>query len=464
MNRTNFGPLALLALSFTVTVSANSPSARAVVVRTVEASDPQVTKYIYDVRNLLVEVQRGDQILGRFQYDFEGRLIKKIGSSGIRQYVYDGKRVAAEYDGNGNLVASYAYGAEDRLIAITWAVEGRRYVSMDGLGSITTLTDDAGHAVASYHFDAWGRLRFDGELAASENRVLFTGHRYDDELQVYNANARRLDPMTGRFMTQDPAPPKLENPSTLNRYVYVSNRPTHFTDPTGMYEADVHYGETKALALKAGLKESVAELIARGAENPDRKGDPREPVSNGISLKVRGGDVQKQAAGRLTEWHFPRDPGSAEVVPNSAAAQSKLNDAMKSGDPITIGESLHPFEDSWSHQGVPSIHGVAGHPNTRGGYLSEKADHTAEFPDDALQMSQQVYTRMVELRTKHPELADKPAQKFDDFKPQVETFIAAQTIDKKQDALKKLGVEMPKELWYDVTLPTQKRLTPIEKR
>ena len=91
---------------------------------------------------------QGESILGRFQYDFDGRRTKKIGEDGIRQYVYDQTSLLLEYDENGLPKAKYDYGS-DRLISLTRADEGRRFFSFDGLRSVTNLTDDAGSAVAS---------------------------------------------------------------------------------------------------------------------------------------------------------------------------------------------------------------------------------------------------------------------------------------------------------------------------
>ena len=60
------------------------------------------TENRYDLRDKLVEVVQGASTLGRFQYDFEGRRIKKIGEEGLRQYVYDQTSLLAEYDAAGS--------------------------------------------------------------------------------------------------------------------------------------------------------------------------------------------------------------------------------------------------------------------------------------------------------------------------------------------------------------------------
>jgi len=85
----------------------------------------QTPEYIYDTRNKLVEVRRGESVLVRFQWDADGRLIRKIGQLGIRDYVYDGRRVLAEYDENGDQVAKYNW-AGDRVVSVERAGEGIR--------------------------------------------------------------------------------------------------------------------------------------------------------------------------------------------------------------------------------------------------------------------------------------------------------------------------------------------------
>ncbi len=417
------------------------------------------TEYLYDTRNLLAEVRQGSQVLARFAYDSGGRLIQKIGNDGIRQYAYDGPRVLAEYDHNGALIARFRYAGED-LTSVTWVIEGRRWVSTDGLGSVTALTDDRGVAVASYHFDAWGRFRFLEELGASRNRFGFTGYRFDDEVGNYNARARRYDPDLGRFTTQDTYLGKVEEPPTTNRYAYASANPTRYTDPTGQYQADVHYGLTKALALKAGFSEQVAEAIARGTEAPDLPHDPRNPIGSGMTVgrpdwMTRSKEAQKekrQAAQSLREWHFPIDPGKKEVQPGSDAARKKFKEAAKSGNPIVIGESLHPFEDSWSHRGEPSLNGIAGHPKARGDWFSMAADLTVQYPNDARAMAKETYGLLVGLGEANPALRAEDPVEFGQFEDNIDRFILADSKAEKREALKTLGVEMPEEFWKDVSL------------
>ena len=180
-------------------------------------------------------------IIGRHEYDGEGRRIAKHGEDGLRLYAYDDTSILAEYNEFGTEVAKYDYGA-DRLIRLTRA-EGAvipaqagihtLYYSFDGLGSVTSLTSPTGTVAATYHLDAWGNYRFTSELAPSKNRFGYTGHYWDNEAGLYYAKARYYDPFTARFTQADSFLGKIDDPPSLHRYFYANANPTFFTDPTG---------------------------------------------------------------------------------------------------------------------------------------------------------------------------------------------------------------------------------------
>src|SRR5207248_7748109 len=68
----------------------------------------------------------------------------------------------------------------------------------------------------------------------TENHFLFTGYEFDSEMGYYYAEAREQSPNLGRFMSPDLLGGYLEDPQTLNKYVYVRNNPLKLTDPTGL--------------------------------------------------------------------------------------------------------------------------------------------------------------------------------------------------------------------------------------
>jgi RHS repeat-associated protein len=65
----------------------------------------------------------------------------------------------------------------------------------------------------------------------------FTGYERDAETGLDYAFARYYNPRLARFMSVDPLAGDVGDPQSLNRYAYVQNNSTNFTDPTGMFIA-----------------------------------------------------------------------------------------------------------------------------------------------------------------------------------------------------------------------------------
>src|SRR5207249_7872075 len=91
-----------------------------------------------------------------------------------------------------------------------------------------------------------------GEVyAQSPNLYMnFTGANTDLSSSLYDMAFREYHPTEGRWLTPDPgglAAVNLANPQSLNRYAYVTNNPTAFTDPLGLQ------GPCPSQAQQAGI-------------------------------------------------------------------------------------------------------------------------------------------------------------------------------------------------------------------
>jgi len=129
---------------------------------------------------------------------------------------------------NGKLIAIYTQIGDGSTESVL------RYVHLDHLDSVETLTDETGNVVQHLSYDPWGRRRdpttwqqivLGSVLAQTE--LGFTGHNHEDEAGLVYMNARMYDSMLGRFLSPDIMP------DGLNRYSYVKNNPLSFVDPTG---------------------------------------------------------------------------------------------------------------------------------------------------------------------------------------------------------------------------------------
>jgi RHS repeat-associated protein len=212
-----------------------------------------------------------DRILSTEQYDKNGNTIV----SGARTFAYDFENrlksmnngaVTLVYDGDGNRVAKTVGGATTRFLVddlnptgyaqvveelVSGAVQ-RRYTygfqrisqtqflnsawttsfcGYDGFGSVRQLTGPTGAVTDTYDYDAWGNAV--NVTGSTPNVYLYRGEQYDPDLNLYYLRARYFNPLTGRFLSRDPAAGHLGIPATLHKYLYAGGNPVNSLDPSG---------------------------------------------------------------------------------------------------------------------------------------------------------------------------------------------------------------------------------------
>jgi RHS repeat-associated protein len=62
----------------------------------------------------------------------------------------------------------------------------------------------------------------------------YTGHPFDQVLNLYYAKARMYDAQDRRFVAVDKIKGTIENLLTLNLYIYVIDNPLKYIDPLGL--------------------------------------------------------------------------------------------------------------------------------------------------------------------------------------------------------------------------------------
>jgi RHS repeat-associated protein len=243
--------------------------------RSVGASSPTVTAFVYDDANELKEIHAGsptgtlltslsydnngnlqndgtrtytwdslDQlkqvasggVTVAYSYDDSGRRIKKVASGTTTQWLYDGQDVYATYTGSWTrptMLFTSGGGVDDPVIgAVVSAVDTNAYTQAnyyhaDGLGSVVGLSNNANPGLVTQRFDAWGN-KLNGNVDASA-QYGYTGREPDETGLVY-MRARYYNPVLGRFVSRDPAGLQ----GGLNGYAYCDNDPVNCTDPSGM--------------------------------------------------------------------------------------------------------------------------------------------------------------------------------------------------------------------------------------
>lgn len=194
-------------------------------------SDAGGKSYTWDFENRLTQaiVPGTNGGTTAFKYDPFGRRIQKSGPLGTRNYLYDGARLIEEADGSGNVLAKYAHSTEvDEPLSMLRGTVNSYYLN-DGIGSITSLSNQTAALSVTYTFDSFGKLT--AATGTITNPFRYTGREFDTETGIYYYRARYFDPGTGRFVSEDPVRFGGDGPDF---YAYVNNDPTDFTDPLGL--------------------------------------------------------------------------------------------------------------------------------------------------------------------------------------------------------------------------------------
>ncbi|NMO20009.1 hypothetical protein HPC49_21990 [Pyxidicoccus fallax] len=201
----------------------------------------------YTPFNLPSRISEGSRSL-TFRYDaLNGRTVKRSSSGDVTVYIgglYEVRRTTS-----GAAVHAFnILGAEGPAAQVSWAVDAggqvtaRKvlYLHSDHLGSVETVTDEAGAVFERMRYEPFGGRRHPQALGSPQTRgggvrvrQGFTGHEHDEEVGLINMQGRMYDPRLGRFLSPDPLMVGPRVSQMLNRYSYVLNNPLRYTDPTG---------------------------------------------------------------------------------------------------------------------------------------------------------------------------------------------------------------------------------------
>lgn len=85
--------------------------------------------------------------------------------------------------------------------------------------------------VSELRYSPWGETR--DTIGAPTTDRKYTGQREDSYINLYWYGSRWYDPALSHFIMADTIIPGADNPQAWDRYAYVKNNPTRYTDPTG---------------------------------------------------------------------------------------------------------------------------------------------------------------------------------------------------------------------------------------
>lgn len=272
------------------------------------------TTYNYDIENHLLSASGAN-----LTYDALGRLYSVTSGSNVTTFVYDGDRIAMEYDGSGNVLRRFVYArsGDDPILWYEGSTVGqstRRYLLADHEGSIITITDGSGVAIATNQYDTYGLGN-----SLNEGRFQYTGQAYIPEVGLYYYKARMYSPALGRFMQTDP----IGYTDDLDLYTYVGNDPMDRTDTSGT----------------SGCPTDPGDCEVHGT--PQKTGTPGHDVA---SAKV--GEEWK-ASGQYKSIHYNQKMSTIARDASAGAKQPDVGGVRHTGqiDTVEIGSKSQKIAD-----------------------------------------------------------------------------------------------------------------------
>ncbi|MDQ0062456.1 glycohydrolase toxin TNT-related protein [Paenibacillus harenae] len=242
-------------------------------------STQEVTQYTYkgDTWAITEERDGSGNVTKSYTFDANDRPLTITMEGQTFWYVYNGHGdVAALTDKDGKVAARYEYDA--------WGLVSRMYNGLgervrEGTGWIGDLgtgngspgsvqgpEDESGNTEPDYHLGIGNAAEgtegteaveavsvAEDELSAllaevdieptanittelvKENPYRYKGYYWDRKTQYYYLQARYYDPRPARFISEDTYEGEIENPQSLNQYMYVENSPISNEDPTGKW-------------------------------------------------------------------------------------------------------------------------------------------------------------------------------------------------------------------------------------
>jgi len=201
-------------------------------IKKIEAADtqePRVWNYQWDALDRLRAVVRPDGETTRYKYDALYRRVEKKSAEETQTYLWDRSMVLQESDGL-RPPATWIVDPYSCTPLATVQNEELYCAVTDHLGTPRELIDGNASVAWSILASAWGgEWRCTVSRAAIDCPIRFQGQWFDTESGLHYNNRRYFDPECGQFTSQDPIGLR----GGFNLYAYAPN-PISWIDPLGL--------------------------------------------------------------------------------------------------------------------------------------------------------------------------------------------------------------------------------------
>lgn len=289
----------------------------------------------------------------RYTYGAEGELVAQEATfaGGTESTRYLGELVERVVTATREHQRQAIVGPEGPVAWVVKRSDGTRdtwYATLDEVGSLDTLTDAQGGLVSRLRYSPFGARASaaasgaGGLLAAEQAAIAATTRRgfgmqsHADALGLVHFGSRVLDPAIGRFLSPDPFVGQMGNSQDWNRYAYAWNSPYAVTDPRGLTEVEIYFGENGF-----GVRVGGGECAADGSAECSDIGMGLLPSGpNGRYFYDWDDPMYRQEVGPGFMLRFSGNDAGGTVNERLDLLQGGLNAASAGADLTGIGEPL----------------------------------------------------------------------------------------------------------------------------
>jgi RHS repeat-associated protein len=210
------------------------------------------SQYGYDSENRLLSLNASQ---AHYVYDGDGQLVSKTAGGVTTTYLIDsenptGYTQIAEERVGGVAQKSYVYGPQ-RITMRDGS--GLHYYGYDAHSGVRLLLDGSGNVTDTWDYDAFGNVV--ARTGSTANSFTYRGEQMDSALGLEYLRARWMDPAKGRFATRDPWQGTLQQPSSLNQFMYATDDPLLHPDPAGLCDCTL-----PSVTIAAGVQQILVSV------------------------------------------------------------------------------------------------------------------------------------------------------------------------------------------------------------
>ena len=184
--------------------------------------------FTWNGRELVKAVKGG--VTTTYKYGADGlRTQKTVGSTTYNYYYGDGLLIRQTWGSN---YMDFLY--DESGSAYSFIYNGTQYYYVRNLqGDVVKILNTSGAVVASYTYDAWGKVTNSGNVVGQYNPIRYRGYYYDTDTGFYYLQSRYYDPAIKRFINADGYINANGDFIGFNMFAYCSNNPINHIDKNG---------------------------------------------------------------------------------------------------------------------------------------------------------------------------------------------------------------------------------------